>query len=335
MVMNRAESLIALLPLVAFLAVSPTPAWAQSDTKAASVAAFDDAQRLMAEARVADACVKFAESERLDPQLGTLLHLADCLEKNGRTASAWSAFREAAERAAQRQDPRQQLAEERARTLQPGLSKLQINVPASLDPATVQIERDKVAVGHALWGVATPIDPGPHTIVVTASGRRPWKTIAVVGADGSTAVVDVPELETEGVTPPRLPKTHPAPSPPKRREEGDPAPNPPRWTAFTAFGVGAAGVVVGTIFGLSSKSKRDEAERVCPGNVCADSRGVDLADDAIFAGNVSTAAFVIGGVGLAAGTTLWIVGTPAGSNQKESAMRLGVGPKRLVVEGTF
>src|SRR5207244_3867733 len=109
------------------------PAIAQEENKAAAVSAFDEARRLIEKKQIADACQKFGESQRLDPQLGTLLHWADCLERNGQTASAWARFRDASEVAAARNDRRQNLANERAAKLLPRLSKLQIEVDHSND----------------------------------------------------------------------------------------------------------------------------------------------------------------------------------------------------------
>lgn len=308
-------------------------AGAQSETKAAATAAFDEAQRLLVDGKLADACLKFGESHRLDPQLGALLNLADCLERNGQTASAWAAFREAAELASQRGDPRQSEAEARSLALTPRLSKLQINVPRSLDPASLHVERDEVVVGRALFGAPTPTDPGPHQITVSASGYRSWKTTAMVRADGSTTVVDVPELEKERPASPETSVT------PKRSERPSNTHSkretwPPRWAAITAGGVGVVGVTVGTIFGLSSKSKRDEAERYCEGNLCSDRRGVELGDDAITAGNISTVAFVVGGVGLATGATLWLLGNRRPTASADD-VALGLEPGRVVLQGSF
>ncbi len=319
------------------IALFAQPAAAQSAAKAASVAAFDDAERLMSEGQIAEACAKYAESQRLDAQLGTLLHLADCFEKNGQVASAWATFREASELAAQRQDPRQQAADERVQALAPRLSKLQINVAPSLDRSNLHVERDEVVVGAALWGTPTPTDPGPHVVTVSAPGRRTWKTTAVVPADGSTTVIDVPELEREGsASAPGSATSAAAPSNVAADTDAEREPSPPRWTALTAGAVGLIGVGIGAVFGLSSKSKRDEAEQYCTGNTCVDQRGVDLADDALAAGNVSTVAFIIGGVGLAAGATLWIVGTPRSrTGSAEPAARVGVFASKLVVEQSF
>ncbi|HEX5098164.1 MAG TPA: hypothetical protein VFV94_01635, partial [Polyangiaceae bacterium] len=91
----------------AFVALSGMLLTAQvsaQDARAAAVLAYDQAEALMAAGKVAEACPRYAESQKLDPQLGTLLHLADCLEKKGQTASAWAAFRDASEIAEQRGD---------------------------------------------------------------------------------------------------------------------------------------------------------------------------------------------------------------------------------------
>src|SRR5512145_2755140 len=53
---------------------------------------FDEARALVAAGKVADACPKFEESQRLDPGPGTLFNLADCYERSGRTATAWLTF---------------------------------------------------------------------------------------------------------------------------------------------------------------------------------------------------------------------------------------------------
>src|SRR5579862_5648801 len=83
--------------LVAWASLLVRPAAAQSASEqAAAEALFNQARDLMAAKQYADACPKFAESERLDPAPGTLLNLATCYERNGQIASAWVTFKEAA-----------------------------------------------------------------------------------------------------------------------------------------------------------------------------------------------------------------------------------------------
>src|SRR5690349_1387185 len=65
------------------------PAAAQAETL------FDRGRDLLAAGKIAEACDAFESSQNLDPQLTTLLNLADCREKNKQLASAWGHFLEA------------------------------------------------------------------------------------------------------------------------------------------------------------------------------------------------------------------------------------------------
>ena len=273
--------------------------------------------------KLSDACLKYSESERLDPQLGTLLHLADCLEQNGQTASAWAAFREAQEVAEKRNDARQSLAEDRVAKLTPRLSKLQINVPKGVEPSSLHVERDHVVVGSALWGTPVPTDPGTHTITVSAPGRHSWTGSAIVRSDGSTASVDVPELETEVPSSPESSATPKASATP-----GSSAASPPgadsgasssmptqRVLGFAAVGAGVVGLVIGTIFELQRSSKLNSRDAICasggPSNCPPGSqaRVDDLTSQARSASTIGTIGFVAGGV-LAAGGVALILTSP-------------------------
>jgi hypothetical protein len=56
---------------------------------------FRQGRDLMAANKFDDACAAFAESQRLDPAITTLLNLAGCREKAGQYATAWGLFLEA------------------------------------------------------------------------------------------------------------------------------------------------------------------------------------------------------------------------------------------------
>ena len=103
-------------------AETPVPGASAGTSQRAAEALFVDAKRLIEKGSYADACAKFAESQRLGPAPGTLLNLADCYEKNGQLASAWFAFRAAT--TASEQIGRTAWAEQssaRARLLEPRL----------------------------------------------------------------------------------------------------------------------------------------------------------------------------------------------------------------------
>jgi hypothetical protein len=78
------------------------------------------------------------------------------------------------------------------------------------------------------------------------------------------------------------------------------------WT-YAAFGVGAAGVVAGATFGLLAMGAASDLEAACPGRVCPASQREALDDAKLFA-SLSTAGWVVGAVGLAAGTALVFTG---------------------------
>src|SRR5262249_5643835 len=125
--------------------------------KAAAEALFEEGRRLVGQGAYGEACPKFADSQRLDPSPGTLLNLANCWEKLGRTASAWATYREAesAANAARRADYLA-AAQRHAEALAPKLARLTVVVTKSVDG--LKVKRDGVGVESAEWGVALPVD---------------------------------------------------------------------------------------------------------------------------------------------------------------------------------
>ena len=312
---------------------------AAHDDAAAAEALFAQGKKLMAAGKPADACPKFAESQRLDPGVGTLLNLAACYEASGRYASAWSTFLEGESAArADNNAGAARVARSRADALAGKLSKLTITVTHPDIPG-LEVHRDDTVVGQAQWQLPIPTDPGVHHVSASAPGRKPWHTEVQLEGGSAAVEISVPDLALEPVAPAA---SVAAPSAAVVTSEAAVAPeqsssSTQRTLAIGAGVIGVAGVALGTIFGLKSKAKHDEADDHCSGSTCHDDQGVKLRSEAISAGTWSTVSFAVGAAGLAGGALLWFTAPSAKPDQQATNAGVGLelGFGRLLVSGRF
>jgi hypothetical protein len=137
-------------------------------------ALFNTAIQLVASGEVADACPLFAETKRLSPGIGVSLHLADCYERLGRTAHAWQEFVRAEKLARAHGDGRRaDLAQKRVQGLEPALERLTLVTTAGVSNEGWQLVLDGVVLPFDHWNAALAVDPGDHTVDVTAPGQAP------------------------------------------------------------------------------------------------------------------------------------------------------------------
>ena len=97
--------------------------------------------------------------------------------------------------------------------------------------------------------------------------------------------------------------------------------------------VGAAAAGVGTFFVLRAVSKNNESQPRCPQNYC-DDPGAQLRREAITAGDRATVAFVVGGVLVAGGITLFLVGRPSADSASTARITPVVAPDQFAMVGT-
>ena len=71
-------------------------------------------------------------------------------------------------------DDREPVAIEYARTLEPKLSYLTLEVSQQPD-VDLEIKQDGKPVGQAVWGMAFPVDPGPTPSRPAPRGRSPGR----------------------------------------------------------------------------------------------------------------------------------------------------------------
>lgn len=311
---------------------------ARAGNEAAAEALFSEAKKLVAQKRYAEACSKFAESNRLDRGAGTLIHLADCYEKNKQTASAWATYKEAAS-AAQALSRKQweTLANQRAAALEPKLARITVTVPSPV--AKVEVARDGEKLTEASWGVALPVDVGPHTFEVSAPGHKPFTTTVTIAKDGERKELALPRLEAlpaEAASPTAAPSPVVAPAPGAPREEA-PAGGAQRTVGLVLAGVGVAGLVVGGVTGVLAMGKNDSGKAACPeAGACASRQGVDDLDAAKSYGTLSTIGFGAGGALLVGGAVLYLT---APSGERKTGLRVAptVSARQtgLVLGGTF
>lgn len=288
-------------------AAPPSPA-----DKAAADVLYQTGKKLMKEGKFADACPKFAESQRLDPGIGTMLWLADCYEKNGQTASAWAEFREAQAEAAKQHDSREKVAGDRAAALAGKLPTLVIGVAEATEVPGLEIKRDGSLVGKPLWGAKVPIDPGTHIIVATAPGKKTWETaVEIPSKPGPTEIAILPLEDAPAGSGPTKPQG-PSPAP----DTSTPYWGTQRVAAVAVAGVAAVALGVGVFYGIRTKSRLDDsnADGHCrEGNRC-DALGVEARQDAQDAGTMSTVFFIVGGVALGGAAALWFTAPRPGKS---------------------
>jgi hypothetical protein len=314
----------ATLLLVAGLALQAVPARAQTEDAAGARALFEDARTLMQAGRYSSACPKLEAASKLYRGSGIFLNLGDCYEHLGRTASAWSAFGDAAAAAERLGLPDERTeAKRRQLALEPRLSRLSVVVTNEAPGLVVQ--RDGMVLDRGAWATPMPVDPGTHTVSASATGRATWQTSVSASEAGKTVTVRVPELaqQTAGEAAPT--PAHAAPSAPPEQETS----GPPYWTGRRLLGAGLAtsGVIamgVASALVLSAKSQYDTATTE------TGSRKADDSASAVSKANVATIVFGAGAAVAAAGVIVWLTAPGA-----TGAPAVGTDGARLLLRGTF
>jgi hypothetical protein len=310
------------LTLGAISCLAAPPAWAQpsAEDKALATALFKEARGLLSRNEIAKACRKFQESHRIDPSGGTLLNLAACHEKLGRTASAWTEYNEALALARRdNRDDRIRFAAEHMQAIEPRLSHIIVEVPQSAQLEGLEIRRDGSVLHRAAWGSRMPVDPGTHVIEAGAKGYRAWRSEFSIDADGVQQRVVIPVLVPLPTSDNRDDPVDDVVGPEKGQRPGlvassDVGPVP--WPAYVLGGVGVVSLGIGSYFGLRAFSKDREADEACKGGTCS-SDGVTLTNEAGEAADISTLAFAVGIVAVGSGVTVWLLdrdGPPSSSH---------------------
>jgi hypothetical protein len=347
-----ARGLIASLALSSALTTAaPSRAQTDEDRAGARALATQGAQAF-SEQRWADAIDLFSRAESLVHAPPHLLYLARACVQAGQLVRAREAYMRIVREPIAPNAPAafqqaQVAAKQELPALEPRIAYLTIQVKEA--PASVSVTLDGKPIPPALVGVARPADPGEHKVQATAEGAAS-EVASVVLKEGARETV-ILELQA-GLAPATPAETTPADSAAESRAAIDAQATPAdagtssngmRYASYAALGVGVVGLGLGTVFALKSASARSDADELCPdANRCpvryrSEVEGLD--DDAASAQKLAIVGFAVGGVGIAAGVTLFLLSgkkqdaTPATA----SAVRVNpwIGYRSAGVTGTF
>ena len=338
----RTRPFIASALLSACLLGSASPAFAQSDEQRAGARSLaTEGAAAFNEGRFKDAVDLFVKAESLMHAPPHLLFAARAHAKLGQFVKAREAYmkivkEQLAPNAPQAFRDAQSAAEEERKSVEPHIGRLTIKVEGAEGAKDLVVAVDGQPIPSVLLGVPQPMDPGDHTVTAVATGFKGAPVTASLKDAGSGAVTLKMEVDHSAPAPAAgaaaaggtVVSTAPSGAPPSDSGGGS---NGMRIGSYVGFGVGAVGVVLGTVFVLKSSSKRKEADTAakdveCTTNGCLATAEVaqkvnDLDDQARSAKTLGIVGYVVGGLGVATGVTLFIL-----SNKKEDPKAAFVAP---------
>lgn len=282
---------------------------ARADDIAAAEALFNAGLDEMRAGRYDTACGRLAESHRLDPRPGTLFTTAECEAQAGKLASALARYKDymalfarlpPADQARQR--GREQVAQKAISELGPKVPRLTLKLPAGA-PKSATVRRNDTEVGAASIGLALPVDPGEHVLVVQVGQARSEQRVALAVGESRELTLQLPSSDT---SPASARRDAPAVAAGPEQDAGPQSSS--NTLAYVVGGVGVAGVLVGSVTGALVFSKKSTIADHCRGVDC-DQQGLDAADSAKTLGLVSTIGFGVGVAGLATATVLLLSGS--------------------------
>jgi hypothetical protein len=306
-------------------------AFAQERDPALATELFNQARDSVKSGDHATACPKFAESQRLDPKVGTLLNLASCLDKIDDLAGALHALQQAVNLCESTKDRRLKHARKELEKLEPRVPRLTLEL-ASGAPEGILIKRNAVELTTAILNSPLPVNPGKHVIEVTAPGHEP-RTFEIELVES--------EHKTQAIAPgPAIVEPEPASAPTAPEPVRDEGPRDTGTSSggstlgWVLGGIGVAGLAVATVTGVMILGKNSTASSHCENNLC-DAEGMDAAQSGKDLIPINTVAWAVGVVGIGSGAVLLLTSGPS-SPSGESASRpsppRGIG---IQLGGTF
>jgi hypothetical protein len=310
-----------LTPLVILLATTvATTASGQSQSEATADALFRSGKEAVARGDLAKGCAELAESQRLDPAIGTLLNLGDCEEKANRLSTAMGHFQAARDQMPPN-DPRIPFADGSLERLAARVPHLVVRVKDAASSSGIRLKLDDVELGPASLGVPLPLDPGRHTCALVVTGRAESRRDIVI-REGETQTLELapgPANAAEAPTPPAVPTTH----------EGA---SSMRTLGWVVGAVGLVGVGVGAVTGAMTISAANTYKDQCKNGGCTP-QGLDAASTGRVTQWVSPISLAVGVAGL--GLSSYLLLRPEPTRSVAIAPEIGPASAGLSLVGGF
>ncbi len=226
-------------------------------------------------------------------------------------------------------------AERELGELQPRIPRLRVQVEGAA-ANEIEVTADSAKMAVSLLGVDLPTDPGRRHIVGKRGAEVVEQTVDLAEGDRKEAVLRfnaAPPAPVVAEVPPAPTVTDPRTTPaPVSVETTAPAPSEhsQRTWGWVVAGVGAAGLLTGVVTGIAVMANSG-LRNDCPNGACPASKS-GSADSYNLMRNISTAGFIVGGVGAAVGVTL-LLWSPKG--EAEPRVALWLGPSSAGVKGAF
>lgn len=309
------------------------------------------------EGRFKDAVDLFARAESLVHAPPHLLFMARAHAKLGQFVKAREAYLKIVKEQLSPSAPQafrdaQSAAEEERKQVEPHIGRLLIKVEGAEGAKDLAVAVDGQPFPTVMLGVPQPMDPGQHTVTATATGFKAAPATVTLKDAGSGSVVVKLEVDPTAQAPAAPAAAEPPPSAvittPSGAPPSDSGPakggSGMRIASYASFGVGVAGLAFGTVFVLKSSGHRKDADTLaeqlgCNGEACSGTDAQqnkldELDSDAKSAQTLGIVGYAVGGVGIAAGVTLFIL-----SRKQEPAKSAFIapyfGPGAAGVHGAF
>jgi hypothetical protein len=256
---------------------------------------------------------------RADAKLGRLVEAQEAyirIQREHLAADAPAAFVEA-----------QQKATEEQAAIAPRVPSLTVQLEGGT-ASDVTVTLDGKTLSSALVGLASPIDPGEHTL--SAGGfTRAADPVTIKIAEGAKQTITLALRPVAGA---------PIGGSPEPSAEAPRTNSGLRIGGWVGVGVGVVGLAVGTVFVVKNHANRSDANALCGFSGCPESKRSEVTSLDNSANSAATIAWVsygIGAAGVATGVVLlWLSGNRPAASQT-ARVSPWIGAKTAGVTVTF